>query len=81
MHPRRSLTAAILMETHLYYSSGTDIRFAQTELKDIEGCIEIDQKSALANIDGIVVQLPRKCAEPVSNIYDFFYPMCKAFLK
>lgn len=47
-----------------------EIRFAQTELRDIEGCIEIDQKSALANIDGIVVQLPRKCAEPVSNIYD-----------
>ncbi len=47
-----------------------EIRFAQTELGFIESCIEIDERSALANINGIIVQLPRKCAEPSSNIYD-----------
>ncbi len=47
-----------------------EIRFSQTEFGEIEGCVEIDQKSALATINGVTVQLPRKCAEPSYGVYD-----------
>ena len=44
------------------------IHFAQTEFLNIEGCVEIDERSALAKIEGVIVQVPRRCANPSMKI-------------
>jgi len=45
-----------------------EIYFAQTEFSDIEGCVEIDDKNAIASIEGVIVQVPRRCANPSMRI-------------
>ncbi len=45
-----------------------EIYFAQTEFSDIEGCVEIDDKNAIASIEGVIVQIPRRCANPSMRI-------------
>jgi len=52
-----------------------EIYFAQTEFSDIEGCVEIDDKNAIASIEGVIVQIPRRCANPSMRIDEFLEGM------
>ena len=45
-----------------------DIYFAQDALGSIKECVSIDERSALTNLDGILVQVPRKCSNTTSTI-------------
>lgn len=44
-----------------YRSDIVDVYFAQDALSHIEECTEVDGKSALSNMDGIIIQVPRAC--------------------
>ncbi len=44
------------------------VYFAQNELQDIKSCKNIDAFSALTNIDGLLVQVPRSCTNSTSSV-------------
>jgi len=52
-------------------STITAVYFAQDLLGSIDECVSIDEKSALTNIDSILVQVPRKCSNTTSTINDY----------
>ncbi len=44
-----------------YKSDIADIYFAQDALGFIQECVEVDERAALSNMDGIIIQVPRAC--------------------
>lgn len=52
-------------------SSFKEIYFAQDIFKDLKDCVAVNERSALANIDGIIVAFPRSCTNSTSKIDDF----------
>ena len=49
-----------------------EIYFAQDALGSIKECTSINDASALSNMDGIIIQVPRKCTNTISMITDHF---------
>ncbi len=52
-------------------SSIKEVYFAQDALSDIKECTSINDKSALSNMDGIIIQVPRKCTDTTSTVADY----------
>ena len=48
-------------------STFKEVYFAQDVLDDIKECTAVNEHSALANIDGIIVSIPSACADTDSN--------------
>ncbi len=53
-----------------YKSDIVDIYFAQDALSHIEECTEVDGQSALSNMDGIIIQVPRACTNTEITLDD-----------
>lgn len=51
-----------------YKGDITELYFAQDALSHIDGCTEVDSKSALTNMDGIIIQVPRACTDTESTL-------------
>jgi len=49
-------------------SKVTNIYFAQDALSNINECVSIDERSALTNLNGILIQVPRQCSNTSSTI-------------
>ncbi len=47
-----------------------ELYFAQDALSHIDGCIEVDAKSALTNMDDIIIQVPRACTDTKITLYE-----------
>jgi len=51
-----------------YKGDIAELYFAQDALSHIDACTEVDGKSALTNMDGIIIQVPRACTDTETTL-------------